>query len=250
MKPFDTIIDWGARMPVWLQWSWGAWLGAGFVLLILSLPYRERQEPERETQTEQIPSAPRPKPDTIVIRVGPDTITAVTHTEIGTDSSGKRASFAIDLIANEMHWALNRDDTVLLNKKPFDIPEFFRFEGLQARFDSAVDLIAIGSASEEGDDLEEYDLARRRANQLKVWLRETVKNPHVQFRYLILGKFHGASQLSTDETAYQRSIVVVRVRQKEPGINLSEALHEALSKMSDLPFPLEKYPAFDLVPKD
>lgn len=256
MKAIDPVIEWWARMPVWLQWSWGIWLMVGIVLLILSLPSRRGVE----TASQPPPAAkPAPPPaDTssdsagvTTIPTGPDSIPVGTETRTGTDSTGKKARFAFDLMTDETNWELNRDNVVEFNRRPFDFPNLLRSEGMQARFDSvATDIIAIGTASEEGGNEEEYDLALRRAKQLTLWLRQSVRNPEVVFRYLVLGKYKGSRTGSPELTAYQRGIVIVRVKAKDPGINLEEALRDALLKEGRVPFRINQYPAFDLFPRD
>jgi hypothetical protein len=190
------------------------------------------------------------RPQTIPVTVGGTTIIIniiIIEAKDSEDAMAKKAKFEISIISRECCWAYESTTDVVLNGKPIELTSFFQTPGLQARFKEAKDIIAIGAASEQGSTEREYKRSAERANQLVHWLRQAATPESVNLWTLSLGKHDNAGHLDKEESANQRSIVIVSVIDKDEDVNLKAALRNALESCEALPFPITKYPKFDLV---
>jgi len=248
MKNLEELISLFFKLSTGLQVAWGVYVCAviviGIALFVLSANFL------KGLPKEKVPPPPPPNTETVQITVGNHIFTIVSVTSpVIVDTAGKSAKFKISILSRECHWKYESTTEVLLNDKPVDMVQFFLSPGMQADFDTVRDVIVIGTASEQGKIKIENKRSDERAEQLIHWLRQAVKQPSINFYTLSLGKFQGAEALNKEESAYQRSIVLVGVIERDENVNLNHALKQALEKTS-LPFTLSKYskyPEFQLV---
>lgn len=244
MKILDELVTCFTKLPMtFLAW-WAGWIIVGVILFFASL-HKCRQISAAKVHPSPAASPVSNEKLQVIVNATPITVNIVTG-EVRNKEGKVVAKFEASILSQECYWAYSSTTDVLINGKPIDMKSFFESGGLQSRFNEAVDVIAIGTASEEGDAEREYKRSIERANQLIHWLRQSITKPSVSFWTFSLGKYEDAENLSKDESAYQRSIVVVRVFEKSEDINLLESLVTFLTENKDLPFPLSKYLKRDL----
>jgi hypothetical protein len=109
------------------------------------------------------------------------------------------------------------------------VPEFL--EGLNR----SQAVMAVGVASQEGDVVEEAGRAQRRAQTAASWLEQVLPATSSIFT-LNLGQYKGSCAVGeTADTAWQRPVLMIGIRQQEPGVDLGEALGNAMAGKSNLP---------------
>jgi hypothetical protein len=108
---------------------------------------------------------------------------------------------------------------------------------------SARALIAVGLASQEGDVTREEQRGGLRAIRTAELLRDAVGSK-IPLWTLNLGRYIDPCVVCEDaDTSWQRPFMVIAVREKDDGANISEALAEALSGTQNLPSP-DRYSTF------
>ncbi len=180
--------------------------------------------------------------------VSAERLSPVTHAYViqGQDSAGHRADFDLIVADKTFTWERGSTERLMRDNSPLSTESVksIIFDSLvQARLKSAKQLIAVGTASEEGEPTEEKHRAGRRAEQTARWLA-TVVNDQVPIWTLNLGQYKQPCEAcDTEETSWQRPFLVIAVQQAAWGTDLTEALADALNSASNLPSP-ERYSAF------
>lgn len=166
----------------------------------------------------------------------------------GADQNGRRADFDLIVADKEFTWErgsterLMRADTVMTRA---DIERVIFDSLVRARLHSAKQLIAVGTASEEGDPSKETYRAGKRAEQTAIWLA-SVTGKDVPLYTLNLGQYQQPCEAcNTAQTDWQRPFLVIAVQRAAFGADIGEALADALSATSNLPAP-ERYSAYAL----
>lgn len=175
---------------------------------------------------------------------------ATTHAYViqGLDDAGRRADFDLIVADKSITWErgsvdkLTRDDAPLTKAQV----ESVIFDDLvRARLKGAKQLIAVGTASEEGDAAAEKHRAGQRAQQTANWLA-AVTNAKTPVWTLNLGQYQQpCAACDTNETSWQRPFLIIAVQQASWGADIAEALADALNSASNLPSP-ERYSTFAL----
>jgi hypothetical protein len=257
---FGEILTCLPRLAPWLQGLWVAWVVAGIILLVVSLnlfPAKPTQSPNSASPGPAEPTpvptptpAATPAPNPAAPSTGENEKWIVIPVE-GKDRKGKVATFEINILSQEFNWAYESATLVELNGVPVDVVKHFQSAGLQYRFGRSLSIIAVGTASEEGTQDEEEKRAEKRAKQLVVWIRETLQAP-LEIYKLNLGHYKPSGQSSVNHgaSAWQRSIVVIGVVEKDEEVNVEEALYSALMKKAYPPITPRSYSRFDLVRSD
>lgn len=180
--------------------------------------------------------------------VNAERVGANTHAYViqGLDQAGRRADF--DLIIADKAFTWERGSTERLMREgnpltPDDVQRIILDDLLRARVKSARQLIAVGTASEEGDATAEKHRAGRRAEQTAQWLA-TVVDHKTPLWTLNLGQYQQpCATCDTNETSWQRPFLVIAVQRAAWDADIGEALADALASASNLPAP-ERYSAF------
>ncbi len=162
----------------------------------------------------------------------------------GEDSEGKAAEFRIYILSNEYNWKILETTQVEQGGRPVDLSKVLEARGVRRVMETAIDIIAAGTASFEGSKLREETRAGDRADQLVSWVRQSVaflNDPPGIYR-LNLGKFmKGGSYTSPRATAYQRKVILVAVLEKDEGVALDKALWDALKDKNLDQFTIRDY---------
>jgi len=180
------------------------------------------------------------KPPAIVVATERWGATSVVYPVRGEDRSGRRMTFDIVSLTSELTWVHGSDRELERDGRP--LPEA---DVLGAVFAAEVvsglaksdEIVAVGVASVEGAAAAEAERAERRARTAAGWLAKVVP-PATRISTLNLGQFRpGCAATITSGTAWQRPLLVIGVRHREPGASLTEALASALTDKPNLPSP-------------
>jgi hypothetical protein len=166
----------------------------------------------------------------------------------GMDRQGRRADF--DLIVANKDFTWERGSTERLTREGAllsrgDIDKVLLDELVRARLKQAKQLIAVGTASQEGETQQELLRAGKRAEKTAEWIMPLAEKD-VPVWTLNLGQYKDpCDTCDTAETNWQRPFLLIAVRRAAWGVDLGEALADALSSASNLP-ETDRYSAYAL----
>jgi hypothetical protein len=167
------------------------------------------------------------------------------------DKSGKTADINVIVLSSKYRWKIGEDkllvnslldnnssentiDITKLNEKlkKDGVYELIKSEGGISR------VISVGTASCEGSLVKEEARAKQRAlATIKLVGMKMFEVSHYSF--INLGRFKKADcNPLPKETSWQRSVIILGVRQEDDGINITEAVRERLMK---IPIELQDY---------
>lgn len=166
----------------------------------------------------------------------------------GTDAEGRSADFDLIVADKTFTWERGSAEHLTRNNQPLSntqVESIILDPLVRARLQDARHLIAVGTASQEGDATEEKHRAGRRAEQTARWLA-AITDKQMPLWTLNLGQYQQPCEAcDTNETSWQRPFLVVAVQRIAWGTDIGEALADALNSASNLPAP-ERYSAFAL----
>ena len=148
---------------------------------------------------------------------------------VAADRLGRKASFRILLFTDEFRWRLSSHNALdATPQRPAFTPE------MKAVLSEAEEIIAVGASSEEIPDGVSFEAGRkheeqraaRRAEQIALWVRESLTTP-VPIRKLNVG--HHAVTKRPGDTSDQRRVVIILVLEHEEGADLDQALRAAMA---------------------
>ncbi|MEM7777610.1 MAG: hypothetical protein AAF732_18610 [Pseudomonadota bacterium] len=174
---------------------------------------------------------------------------AVVFTIVGSDKSGREARFDVVILTNKYTWVrgsaeqIARDGIALTGA---DIQTQLFTDRLRAGLARSKDIIAVGTASEEGNSAVETNRAGQRARTLANWLKGAT-DTDTRLRALNLGQFDGrcAKAGETESTSWQRPVIMIGIRSQQADVTVAEALANAMSGKRNLPSP-DCYSVFQL----
>jgi hypothetical protein len=166
----------------------------------------------------------------------------------GHDKAGRRGTFDVVVARKQFLWVrgsaedLEKDGHILARDTlASELLDAEVRDGLS----SAHEIVAVGTASQEGDPAEEKARAGRRAARTAEIVRSAIDGK-VPVSSLNLGQYRG--QCPTCEkggTNWQRPFMIIAVKELEPDAVLAEALADAMTGKEQLPSPAS-YSAFEL----
>ena len=165
----------------------------------------------------------------------------------GTDSQGRTAEFNVAVLSREYKWRLGSSYQVNYNNEILNLDSLqsnLEAEGTQRLMENPSEIISVGTASCEGSQVQEERRAFERAQQIQLLAKKLFNQvPSVEnYRLLNLGQFQSENcNPNRDETSYQRSIIIIGVRQKSEGVILDEALRSRLEKKPFGDFQIDDY---------
>jgi hypothetical protein len=166
----------------------------------------------------------------------------------GKDKAGRRGTFDVVVARKEFLWVRKSSDELEREGKTIsgtDIANEVLDIEVRAALTSAKEIIAVGTASQEGDAKEETERAGRRAHKTAEIVSGGI-DPAIPVWTLNLGQYREpCKDCETGGTNWQRPFIVIAVKDLEPGSNVGEALADALSGQKKLPSP-KSYSAFAL----
>jgi hypothetical protein len=166
----------------------------------------------------------------------------------GKDTAGRRAAFDVVVLNKSFLWV--RGSAEDLEKDGQTIPRAelaaaVLDEEVRAALADAKEVIAVGTASQEGNAAEEVARAERRARQAATLISGAVA-PSVPISTLNLGQYRDpCADCETGGTSWQRPFIVIAVKEADPGTDIGEALADAMTGKQQLPSP-KSYSAFAL----
>ncbi|MBW4641452.1 MAG: serine/threonine protein kinase [Goleter apudmare HA4340-LM2] len=165
----------------------------------------------------------------------------------GKDSQGRSAEFNIAVLSVEYKWLLGSNFQVKYNDRVISLDLLklnLEQDGIQNIMDNPSEIISVGTASCEGRIAVEQRRALERSRQIKNLAKKLFINTSTvkRYRLLNLGQFRRSDcQPNQDATAYQRSIIIIGVRNQSAGVILDEALRDRLEKKPFADFKLDDY---------
>lgn len=182
--------------------------------------------------------------------VAAERLSPATHAYViqGLDTEGRRADFDLIVADKAFTWERGSTEQLARDDKPLtpdEVKNVILDPLVRARLRSARQLIAVGTASEEGDPTKEKHRAGLRAERTAQWL-SAVTDDKLPLWTLNLGQYQQPCQsCDTNETSWQRPFLIVAVQRAAWGTDIAEALADALASASNLPSP-ERYSTFAL----
>jgi hypothetical protein len=166
----------------------------------------------------------------------------------GVDKAGKRGSFDVVVLNKSFLWVRGSAEELEKDGKTIPAAELAAAvldEEVRGALSDAKEVIAVGTASQEGSATEEVDRAQRRARQAATLVTGAVAGT-VPISILNLGQYRDpCTNCETSGTSWQRPFIVIAVKQLEPGTHVGEALADAMSGKKRLPSP-SSYSTFAL----
>ncbi|NEQ39781.1 MAG: hypothetical protein F6K40_27445 [Okeania sp. SIO3I5] len=168
----------------------------------------------------------------------------------GKDKNQKQAEFQFAILSDKYNWKYGSDNQIELNGKVADISPLLSRKEMISNFRETSELISVGTASCEGQTISEDKRSYDRAINLGKWLKQALEkhnNLKAKERYtLTLGKYKRQCSGTEQETAPQRRVIIISIIYRDPDVDLSGALRNAMKKRQDLSFDIENYGRFDL----
>jgi hypothetical protein len=166
----------------------------------------------------------------------------------GEDKAGRRGAFDVVVLNKSFLWVrgsaddLEKDGTMIPRA---ELAAAVIDDVVRAALADATEVIAVGTASQEGDAAEEVARAERRARQAASLVAGAVAAT-IPIWTLNLGQYRDpCANCETGGTSWQRPFIVIAVKETEAGTNIGEALTDAMSGKQQLPSPTS-YSAFAL----
>ncbi len=256
-KEAAALLRWGKRAnsarSAWGWWNWLASGGtgnavAGFGAMTLVAATAGLVAFDGVKTAWGIPGTLSIQPVTVAERqaLGED---AVLYQVSGVDLTGRKATFDLIVMSRDTVWVKGSTEKISRGGAVIEAEAFRRLlanGALGQRVAAARELIAVGVASREGEQTTEEARASQRAHRIGGWLIEIDKSKKPIWA-LNLGQHRGdCAECDTGITDWQRPIIVVGQATADTGVNLGEALADAMSKRANLPSP-ESYSRFSIL---
>jgi len=166
----------------------------------------------------------------------------------GRDKAGRRGTFDVVVAKKEFLWVrgsseqLEKEGRVVTDA---ELASDVLDEEVRRGLGNAKEIIAVGTASQEGDAREETERAQRRAKRTAELVGSAIGGT-TPISSLNLGQYRDpCPTCDKGGTNWQRPFMVIAVKELEAGANLGEALADAMSGKQKLPSP-KSYSAFEL----
>jgi eukaryotic-like serine/threonine-protein kinase len=152
------------------------------------------------------------------------------------DREGKSAEITMAILSDSYEWKLASNDRVRLKGKTESIPisdltkEMEKRKDIFKVMDNPHRIIALGTASCEGTVLTEETRAMNRATTIQSKIVQQLFDVK-EYRILNLGQFKRDNcQRNAAGTSFQRSLVIIGMRNESEGLEVKDALYQRLGK--------------------
>lgn len=166
----------------------------------------------------------------------------------GQDKAGRRGTFDVVVARKQFLWVRGSAEDLEKDGRKIGGDELARDvldQEVRDGLASAHEIIAVGTASQEGDPAAETARAGRRAARTAE-IVATAIDSKIPISSLNLGQYHeSGAKPATGGTDWQRPFMVIAVKELEEGTVLAEALADAMTGKEQLPSPAS-YSAFEL----
>ena len=165
----------------------------------------------------------------------------------GADSQGRTAEFSVAVLSVEYKWFFGSTYQIQHNAEIITLDALrtnLEQEGIRRIMENPTEIVSVGTASCEGNLAEEERRAFARSQQIQLVVKKIFRNVRSVegYRLLNLGQFRRSGcQANQDLTSYQRSVIIIGVKNKTAGVNVDEALRDRLEKKPFADFKLEDY---------
>jgi len=174
------------------------------------------------------------------------TANAVVFQVEGFDKQNRRGLFDIVVLKKKFLWVrasynqLERDGIVI----PLEtVSETIFDRDMRYTLEAATDIIAVGTASQEGTASREVARANRRARETAKLIKSTL-DKKVPIWVLNLGQYRDRCEnCEAMETNWQRPFILIATVRKDENLNLKEALRDAMRGRTKLPS-IQRYSDF------
>ena len=168
----------------------------------------------------------------------------------GVDQLGRKASFEMIVLSRAIAWTRGSTTELARAGEPLSeaqVADEVFGPDVRDRLVLTSELIAAGAASAEGDVDTETERAEKRARTTAGWLSAAAPGKTVWT--LNLGQYQTSceSAAAASDTGWQRPLIVFGVRSKDAGVQLDQALSNAMTGKANLPSP-SCYSSFELEP--
>jgi hypothetical protein len=196
-------------------------------------------------ETRRIAAEPLPA---VVAKTERTTRTATVFTVEGFDKTGRRGLFDVVVAKKQFLWVKGSSDEIEKDGRILGgsaiASEIFDTE-VTAALAAAREIVAVGTASQEGIASEEKARAGKRALKAAEIAANAV-GPDIPISALNLGQYREpCTECETEGTHWQRPFMVVAAKELDPDVDLGEALEDAMSNSPKLPSP-SRYSTFEL----
>lgn len=166
----------------------------------------------------------------------------------GHDKAGRRGTFDVVVARKQFLWVRGSSEDLEKDGRRIPGDELTRdvldqevLNGLA----TATEIIAVGTASQEGDPAAEKARAGRRAARTAELVASAISS-ETPIASLNLGQFReSGTKAAAGATDWQRPFMIIAVKELEDGTVLAEALADAMTGQERLPSPAS-YSAFEL----
>lgn len=183
-------------------------------------------------ETAAVQPAPRPE----VRQTRNSTVFAIE----GKDKAGRRGSFDVVVLNKSFLWVRGSAEDLEKDGQPIpraDLAAAVLDDEVRNALADARGVIAVGTASQEGDAAEEVARAERRARQAATLVSSAV-TADLPIYTLNLGQYRDpCANCETGGTSWQRPFIVIAVKAADPDTDVAEALADALNGKEKLPSP-------------
>ncbi len=167
---------------------------------------------------------------------------------IGFDKAGRRGVFDVVVLNKEFKWVLGSADALEHEGQVVtasDIATEVLDEDVRGGLAEAREIVAVGTASQEGEAANEIERAGKRALRTAEFAK-TAAMDQAPLWTLNLGQYRDpCTSCETTGTSWQRPFIVIAVKELEDGTVLGEALNDAMTGKGEVPSPAS-YSAFDM----
>jgi len=166
----------------------------------------------------------------------------------GQDKAGRRATFDVVVAKKQFLWVRGSSDQLEKDGRVItggELQSDVLDQEVRDALAGAREIIAVGTASQEGSASEEKARAGRRAAKTAELVTSAIGDA-IPISALNLGQYRGGGAAATTGTTdWQRPFMVIAVKNAEDGTVIAEALSDAMTGKEKLPSPTS-YSAFDL----
>jgi hypothetical protein len=162
----------------------------------------------------------------------------------GRDKQGRLGTFDVVVARKQFLWARGSSDQLEESGRVITIEDLANDvldADVRAALESAREIVAVGTASQEGNPAEETARAGRRAAKTAEIVAGAISST-VPISSLNLGQYRGSR--ATGGTDWQRPFMVIAVKDLQDGAVLAETLADAMADKDSLPSPAS-YSAFE-----
>lgn len=162
---------------------------------------------------------------------------------VGYDAGESPLNLDVYLLSSRFQWAVGKSDAIIYHGKSVKPSKYFKNKALKQALQNADKLISVGLVTELSDDGKTPGLARSRAENMVSWLKQVM--PRVTVDYLLVledpRNIWGSIEEEDRKADEKRAVLWICLKDPPDGVNMEEAVRDALSQAINLPFDFDIY---------